>query len=543
MFPTLLPCRITLAAGIATVLAMLALAPPVAGSNPGSVPRFERSACPIQFPLRLTVDCGVLTVPENRVKDNGRTVRLPVAIVRTDNPSPAPDPIVYVTGGPAFNEIDVFSAEFFTSLPFAKKRDFILYNQRGVGFSDPRLGCDEFDDIREATFPVDPTPDQYLVSVAKCRDRLAGQGIDLDAYNSAEDAADLRDLRIALGYSEWNVYTLSAGGVIALTAMRLYPGGIRSVILDSAFGTQYEIRGPDVWRPQNRTLEMVFVGCAANAACNAAYPRLRTRFYDRVHALRLNPIVLNFKILGGGTVAFTIDGDQLLINAAGCTDPFCAPTLPGWMDMAAKGDVAGFFAHLVGGPLGPPLPNDPILSEGKTGVFHCHDYIAFEPDSELVQAARELPEFRVALLTLRFIYVPSNTEQACQVWRVGRAEFEQHRPVTSAIPALVLTGEWDNNVSPLHDEKIASTLSNSFFFQFPGIGHVTLFSGLSGNGNCPARIAGEFIDAPTRAPHSGCIATMSDLNFTPPSAGFSEYSSGLHRDPRQIDSPLQHKPR
>jgi hypothetical protein len=37
---------------------------------------------------------------------------------------------VFVTGGPSFNEIDPFLAQFLSGLPFAQDRDYILYNQR-----------------------------------------------------------------------------------------------------------------------------------------------------------------------------------------------------------------------------------------------------------------------------------------------------------------------------------------------------------------------------------------------------------------------------
>jgi len=158
------------------------------------------AACEAAYPnLRTRFFSSQRSNPKHckECKDNGRTVRLPVAVVRTQSPTPAPDPIVYVTGGPNVNEIDVGVAQFFPSLPFAANRDFILYNQRGVGFSDPRLGCHEFDDIRAATYPGSsgptgiPMPEQYLAAVGACRDRLLEQGIDLDAHNSAEDAADL----------------------------------------------------------------------------------------------------------------------------------------------------------------------------------------------------------------------------------------------------------------------------------------------------------------------------------------------------------------
>lgn len=459
------------------------------------------------------MDCGVLTAPENRRKDNGRTVRLPVAIIRAPTPTPKPDPIVYVTGGPSFNEIDPFSAGFFSGLPFAQDRDFILYNQRGVGFAQPRLGCPEFDTLRAATFPQGPTPGQWLAAVGACHDRLISEGVDLPAYNSAEDAGDLRDLRRALGYKQWNLYVLSAGGVIGLTAMRLYPQGIRSVILDSALGNRFKLRGPDVWGGQNRALEMVFAGCAADTACDAAYPNLRARFYDRIHALRASPVVVEVPVEGGGTFARTVDGDLLLADASGCASagPFC-PGLPGVLDAVADGDIASFYA---GDTLAPDPPLDPFLSEGKSAVAHCHDHIAFEPDSELQLAARELPEFREHLLTLRFIYIPTQTKQACKLWRVGRAEPAQHRPVQSGIPTLVLTAKWDGNVWPPEGQEIASHLRNSFYFEFPGIAHGTLFASLDGI-DCPATIAAEFVDAPRITPDAGCIATMPDLSFTPP---------------------------
>lgn len=98
------------------------------------------------------------------------------------------------------------------------------------------------------------------------------------AYNSEEDAADLDDLRQALGYSEWNVYALSAGGVIGLTAARLYPEGFRSLILDSAIGNRFEMRGGSIWPTKDLILEQVFQGCAEDADCNSPFPNLRARF-------------------------------------------------------------------------------------------------------------------------------------------------------------------------------------------------------------------------------------------------------------------------
>ena len=59
---------------------------------------------------------------------------------------------------------------------------------------------------------------EILEAKAACRDRLDAAGINLSAYNSAASAADLNDLRQALGYESWNLYGVSYGARLALTA-------------------------------------------------------------------------------------------------------------------------------------------------------------------------------------------------------------------------------------------------------------------------------------------------------------------------------------
>src|SRR5262245_6640107 len=69
----------------------------------GSTARFEPVTCPITpapIPALQAAQCGHLVVPERRSTPNGRTIRLPVAIVPAASESPPPDPVVFMTGGP-----------------------------------------------------------------------------------------------------------------------------------------------------------------------------------------------------------------------------------------------------------------------------------------------------------------------------------------------------------------------------------------------------------------------------------------------------------
>ena len=60
---------------------------------PTPVPaRFEGGS--YQFPVPAgTIDCGALFVPEDRSEPNSPLMQLPVAIVRSSNPKPAPDSV------------------------------------------------------------------------------------------------------------------------------------------------------------------------------------------------------------------------------------------------------------------------------------------------------------------------------------------------------------------------------------------------------------------------------------------------------------------
>jgi hypothetical protein len=68
----------------------------VAGSSdgPGYTPAFEPAECQFNTPTDYAVECGYLTVPENRSQPEGALVRLHVAIFKSTNPNPAPDPVV-----------------------------------------------------------------------------------------------------------------------------------------------------------------------------------------------------------------------------------------------------------------------------------------------------------------------------------------------------------------------------------------------------------------------------------------------------------------
>src|SRR5262249_18591448 len=132
----------------------------------------------------------------------------------------------------------------YTSLfaPYQADRDVIAFDQRGVGRSQPALDCQELTDLTYQTLSEHISVDESVKlgadAISACGHRLKGQGINLAAYNSAESAADVNDLRQVLGYDQFDLLGISYGTRLALTIMRDFPQAAHSSIIDSVVPLQ-----------------------------------------------------------------------------------------------------------------------------------------------------------------------------------------------------------------------------------------------------------------------------------------------------------------
>jgi pimeloyl-ACP methyl ester carboxylesterase len=306
-------------------------------------PFFEEDVCPFYVPLTFEVDCGYLSVPENRQDPDSPMIQLAVAIIRGE--SPAPEPIIYLEGGPGGSALTGFY--YWLESPFTPDYDVILFDQRGIGYSTPRLEC-----------PIPGEDTTYEEDAEICRELLEDEGIDLAMYTSANSAADIEDLRIALGYDQINLFGVSYGTRLALTYMRDFPDAIRSVILDSAYPPQ--VNGYEE-QPINAlsAFQALFNGCADDQACNAAFPDLENVFYQLVDSANQTPLVNEEEELEW-------TGDDLVnILFDSMYDTELIPYLPALIYKASKGDTA-LLVDLEYGELGEgwdyayyPGPEDP----------------------------------------------------------------------------------------------------------------------------------------------------------------------------------------
>jgi len=488
---------------------------------------FELAECQFDIPPGQTVECGYLTVPEDRSQPDGPTIRLHVAIFKSHSDDPAPDPVVYLAGGPGEQALETMPLLFnLRFAPFLANRDFIVFDQRGTGYSEPALDCPEFGDLAYETLNQDLSPEESVAlgteAICSCHDRLVSEGVNLAAYNSAESAADLNDLRLALGYEEWNLLGISYGTRLALTAMRDNPEGIRSVILDSAYPLQISLYAE---MPANfdRALTVFFNGCATDPTCSETYPQLETVFCELVDQLNASPVTFSAtQPLSGETYDVLMNGDGLigfLFQSLYSTE--LIPLLPNILFDIRDGNY-----EILAVVMGSFLANIEFVSMGMQFSVQCGEEVRFSTPGEFAAAAEAYPEIRRLFEGSPNLGEPVFT--ICEIWGAKEADPIENEPINSDIPTLVLAGEYDPVTPPAWGEVVAETLSNSFCFEFPGVGHGASISGEE----CPLSIALAFLDDPTTEPDGSCVAQMSGPAFVVPETEiilvpFTDETSGI----------------
>lgn len=487
--------------------------PTAAAHTPGpSAATFEGAVCPFDVLQGQAVDCGYLVVPEDRGKPDGRTIRLAVAILRHPSGAPEPDPIIYLEGGPGGSPLEMHAPSFARFAPMlAANRDIILFDQRGVGYSEPALDCPVFTELYLDL--LDHTVDGQLLTsqeildrkvetFAACAEELSAVA-DLSAYNTVANAADVNDLRVALGYDEVNLWGGSYGTRLALGVMRDHPQGLRSVVLDAPYGPEVDVylATPSSY---DRALTVLEQECAADDACNAAYPDLRAVLFDTVERLNANPVTVEvIHPTTGESYTKLLDGDGLAeLVFRSLYETAMRPLLP----QAIYGASEGTFASFVPGVMFDILRQD-YRSWGMYFSVLCNEEMPFSTREEFDAALVDYPELAGFFAGFE---VGGLSYAVCPRWGAGQAGALENEPVTSGIPTLIMTGQYDPIVPPGWGQSAAETLTSSHFFEYPGMGHGTT------SGDCPREMMLAFLDDPGAAPDDACIAEMAVAPFVAP---------------------------
>jgi pimeloyl-ACP methyl ester carboxylesterase len=452
------------------------------------------------------VQCGYLTVPENRAKPHGRHIRIFVMRAPAVSATPMPDPIVYLSGGPG--GAGSFEVAFMVKHGLNADRDVIFVDQRGTHRAEPRLGCPVWDrfvfDAVSLPFAAESTTVADTAALKECRDKLTAAGVDLAAYNSTENAADIADLRVALGIGEWNVYGVSYGSRLALTVLRDHAQGIRSVVLDSVSPPTVNIV-ETWWSAPASSFKAIFAACAAQSACAAAYPSLEAEFTATVNRLDKTPVVMHAKDETGTPVTVNIDGFAFAYTLIMASEHGDASGIPRTIADMARGDSAGVASAYLAARGLPEFIG--LGGDGLALTVFCAESANLTTEAAtLAKAKAALPGFPARVLKVQPKQGRLFTE--CPVWNVGKATAAVSARIVSDVPVLILEGTFDAATAPEWVDAITSDLKNVQVVSFPFTGHSVL-----GKSTCALSTMSAFLDDPTRPVDSSCAA-RTILKFT-----------------------------
>ncbi len=480
---------------------------------PDHLPRWEEGDCQFTTTLDETIECGYLIVREDRSQPEGgdsrRTVRLHVAIVKSRSPDPAPDPLIYLSGGPGqqtFPFIDNIVSRFTDVLEY---RDLILFDQRGVGYSEPSLYCPEVAEWDLERVGQDLSREEVvtgnLVVNLACRDRLRQAGVNLAAYTSAASAADINDLRLARGYEQLNLYGVSYGTRLALTTMRDFglEGAIRSVILDSVFPPQVDFYA-ELAPSAERIFTLLFDRCAADETCNTAYPDLETVYYDLVKRLENEPITVEIPSRSRPEpYMMSLNGDDLvdlLFNMLYDTNTF--PLIPRLISQMDQGD---FNSRTLQAWLRWQINSSEFRSLGLWYSVMCGEEAGFSTEEIVRQEGTEVqPSVKAYFIDVSVM----SDFVTCEVWGAQNAGPVEREPVASDVPTLVLAGELDPITPPIWSQLAAETLSQAYYFEFPDVGH-----GVLNSRQCARDMTAAFLENPMVSPDLACLTELPAFEF------------------------------
>jgi len=419
----------------------------------------------------VVAQCATLTVPENRDAADSRTLSLAVAVLPATGSSSVvqPDPVFLLAGGPGQASTEVYPNAAYLFEEVNRTRDLVLIDQRGTGEA-AGFACENLED---ESLPADLPNEAVVALFEECRAAMAEQ-VDLTQYTTDRFIEDLEAAREALDYDTINLYGASYGSRAALAYMRRHPERIRSVVLDAVAGPDL-VLFRDMPRDGQRALDLLFDRCAADAACNAAFPSLRGEYDDLLARLETPQPVTVAHPLTNEPLEFQMTRERLsqyVFNILYSAE--FQSLLPLLIHHAHE---TGDFA---------PLVVQALAVGQSAGVYPGLLYaVACSEDAPLIDPAAA----EAIAQESSFGSMTANFEAICATWPRAEVAADLRQPLQSDIPTLLISGGSDPVTPPDYAGTVAATLPNSRHLVVPGFGH-----GVISVGCMPSLVAQFFRD-------------------------------------------------
>jgi pimeloyl-ACP methyl ester carboxylesterase len=403
--------------------------------------------------ISVAAQCAKLAVPENPDEPQGAKIELAIAVVPAISTRANADPVFLLAGGPGQGAIEGYAPALGAYAGIRRQRDLVLVDQRGTGGSN-RLDCDMPDDAIETG---ELSPGQ-LRRIA--RDCLAGLHGRPQFYTTSIAVRDLEAVRAALGYERINLIGGSYGTRVAQHYARRYPERTRAIVLDAVVPPTIALV-PQIAIESQRALDRVFERCKADVACNERFPELVGQFAWLDERLRLSPISIAIADpVTGETRRIEVNRSHLITMARMLTySSRTASLLPLVVhEAASNGNYAPLAAQA-------EMIGEDLERMIAMGMHHSVVCAEDAPRFEGAVDRKQLENTYLGPLML------DGMKAICEVWPRGPVDADFAEPLTSKVPALLLSGEFDPATPAEYGAAAAAGFASALHVVVPGQGH------------------------------------------------------------------------
>jgi len=248
------------AAGVATGVALLA---PTAGATPQATPSYqpppvEWGECEDERLAEAGAECGFVEVPLNYAKPDGKKIKLAVSRIKhTSSEADYQGPMLVNPGGPGGSGLRLAILGEYVPNGVGGQFDWIGFDPRGVGSSEPALSCkpDHFGYNRPEYVPTTKELERtWLRRSAEYAHACAESDAKelLPHLKTRDVVKDMESIRKALGVEKINYYGFSYGTYLGQVYATQYPSRIHRAVFDGV------VNPSTVWYEANLNQDIHF---------------------------------------------------------------------------------------------------------------------------------------------------------------------------------------------------------------------------------------------------------------------------------------------
>ncbi|MEM1140979.1 MAG: alpha/beta hydrolase [Pseudomonadota bacterium] len=244
-----------LCAAFLVLIAILFLLWPESKFSPPALPSEGAHTFTLSDESEFTGTFGTLTVPENRHTPESRDISVAYFVMEGEKKENKAPPTFVLAGGPGgsffrqlFRDGPVGEGVEFMRGLYAEHSDLILYELRGINYSQPVMRCEDDAFFWSPIRSVEDARSLLRANARRCRQKLIAEGFDLAGYTVLEAAQDIVDIADHLGIETFGLQGTSFGSHLAMALMKYHPDRVDRALLSGVEGYDHTYDGPKALR-------------------------------------------------------------------------------------------------------------------------------------------------------------------------------------------------------------------------------------------------------------------------------------------------------